>query len=47
MRDLVNFVNKASGNIDPIILAGIFHKQFVVIHPFTATTTSKENRTIS
>lgn len=34
MRDLVNFVNKASGNIDPIILAGIFHKQFVVIHPF-------------
>lgn len=34
MRDLVNFVNKSSGNIDPIILAGIFHKQFVVIHPF-------------
>lgn len=30
---LVEYVNKES-QIDPIILAGIFHKQFVLIHPY-------------
>ena len=34
MADLVNFVLAESKNIDPLILAGIFHKQFVIIHPF-------------
>ena len=34
MTDLVNFVLAESKNIDPLILAGIFHKQFVIIHPF-------------
>lgn len=34
MGELVNFVKENSANIDPIILAGIFHKQFVIIHPF-------------
>jgi len=32
--DLVAFVNSNRNNIDQIILAGIFHKQFVLIHPF-------------
>lgn len=32
MRDLVNYVNESK--IDPLILAGIFHKQCVIIHPF-------------
>lgn len=34
MKDLVDFVESHSSKIDPLILAGIFHKQFVVIHPF-------------
>ena len=34
MTDLVNFILAESKNIDPLILAGIFHKQFVIIHPF-------------
>jgi Fic family protein len=34
MNDLVDFVNKKRNAIDPLILAGIFHKQFVIIHPF-------------
>jgi len=32
--DLIDFVNKNRGKIDPLIIAGIFHKQFVIIHPF-------------
>lgn len=32
--DLINFVSKNEGKIDPFILAGIFHKQMVIIHPF-------------
>ncbi len=32
--DLINYVNGSKNNIDPLILAGIFHKQMVVIHPF-------------
>ncbi|MBU0579302.1 Fic family protein [Patescibacteria group bacterium] len=34
MKELINFVNKNQGKIDTLILAGIFHKQFVIIHPF-------------
>ena len=34
MNDLINFINKNIGKIDPILLAGLFHKQNVIIHPF-------------
>mgnify|MGYP001571747410 FL=1 len=34
MQDLVGFVDKNRNSIDPLILAGIFHKQMVIIHPF-------------
>lgn len=34
MEDLLRFVKDSAGIVDPIILAGIFHKQFVIIHPF-------------
>ena len=34
MEDLIAFINKNKGAIDSLILAGIFHKQMVVIHPF-------------
>jgi len=34
IQDLVDFVIDNKGNIDPLIIAGIFHKQFVIIHPF-------------
>jgi len=34
MKSLITYVNKNKGEIDPIILAGLFHKQFVIIHPF-------------
>jgi Fic family protein len=34
MEDLVLFVNENRENIDPLIIAGIFHKQMVIIHPF-------------
>jgi Fic family protein len=27
-------VNTNKNKIDPLIIAGIFHKQFVIIHPF-------------
>lgn len=33
-EDLIEFTNSSKGNIDPLILAGIFHKQMVIIHPF-------------
>lgn len=32
--DLVEFAKKNQRTIDPLILAGIFHKQMVIIHPF-------------
>src|SRR3989344_3831796 len=32
--DLIEFVNSKRNEIDPLILAGIFHKQMVIIHPF-------------
>lgn len=34
MNDLVNFIFDNKGIVDPLIIAGIFHKQFVIIHPF-------------
>jgi len=34
INELINFTSKNTHILDPIILAGIFHKQFVVIHPF-------------
>ncbi len=34
MNDLVSYLEREYDAIDPLILAGIFHKQFVVIHPF-------------
>ena len=35
IEDLINFINSKGDKIDPLILAGIFHKQMVLIHPFT------------
>ena len=34
MEDLISFIRAHEGDVDPIILAGIFHRQFVLIHPF-------------
>lgn len=34
MQELFDFIKKNKEKIDPLILAGIFHKQFVIIHPF-------------
>lgn len=34
MRTLIEYVGNSEGVIDPLIVAGIFHKQFVIIHPF-------------
>lgn len=34
MRELLEFVKRNISVLDPIILAGIFHKQFVIVHPF-------------
>ncbi|MDD5147760.1 MAG: Fic family protein [Candidatus Daviesbacteria bacterium] len=35
VSDLIEFVNSNRNKIDSLILAGIFHKQMVLIHPFT------------
>jgi Fic family protein len=32
--DLITFVQDNNQKIDPLILAGVFHKQMVIIHPF-------------
>lgn len=32
--ELMKFIETNIGKIDPIILAGIFHRQYVIIHPF-------------
>ncbi len=32
--NLIQYVNYNKFKIDPLIIAGIFHKQFVIIHPF-------------
>lgn len=34
IESLMDFVNDNIGKIDPVILAGIFHRQNVIIHPF-------------
>lgn len=34
IQELVSFVQDKEGIVDPLILAGIFHKQMVIIHPF-------------
>lgn len=34
LDDLVTFVGERQAKIDPLILAGLFHKQLVLIHPF-------------
>lgn len=34
MGELISYLEKEYNTIDPLILAGIFHKQFVIIHPF-------------
>ncbi|NQU99887.1 MAG: Fic family protein [Parcubacteria group bacterium] len=34
LQDLIDYINDNKNKIDPLILAGIFHKQFVIIHPF-------------
>jgi len=34
MDELTTFLKREHHTTDPLILAGIFHKQFVVIHPF-------------
>jgi Fic family protein len=34
MKELVSFVKENKGKLDPLILAGVFHKQFVIVHPF-------------
>jgi len=34
IEDLVEFINSNRNKIDLLILAGIFHKQMVIIHPF-------------
>jgi Fic family protein len=34
LKDLIDFVERKSTTIEPLIIAGIFHKQMVIIHPF-------------
>jgi len=34
MTDLLSYIHTQSSTIDPLILAGVFHKQMVIIHPF-------------
>lgn len=34
MKDLTDFVHKNKKTIDSLIIAGIFHKQMAIIHPF-------------
>ncbi len=34
LDDLIDYINTKKGVINPIILAGILHKQIVLIHPF-------------
>ncbi len=35
MSELITYTDENKGKIDPLILAGIFHKQMVIIHPFS------------
>lgn len=34
MNELFNYIENQKNLVDPLILAGIFHRQFVIIHPF-------------
>ncbi len=34
MNNLFDYIEKNKSIMDPLILAGIFHKQFVIVHPF-------------
>jgi len=34
VNDLINYVNTHKNLVDSLLLAGIFHKQMVIIHPF-------------
>jgi Fic family protein len=34
LGDLFVYIQESKTTIDPLILAGVFHKQFVIIHPF-------------
>jgi len=34
MNEIVDYINTNDKTVDPLILAGIFHKQMVIIHPF-------------
>jgi Fic family protein len=34
MNELIEFLKSNEKKVDPLILAGIFHKQMVIIHPF-------------
>ena len=34
VEELIDHITSNQDSVDPIILAGIFHKQFVIIHPF-------------
>jgi Fic family protein len=34
LKDMFDFFEQNTRLVDPLILAGIFHKQFVIIHPF-------------
>lgn len=34
LKELLEFLEKNAKAVDPLILAGIFHKEFVIIHPF-------------
>ncbi len=34
MKELLAYVRENRPTLDPLLLAGLFHKQFVVIHPF-------------
>lgn len=34
LNDAIKYINGNKNHLDPLILAGIFHRQFVLIHPF-------------
>lgn len=34
MTELMNFIKQNAQTLDPLIMAGIFHKQFILVHPF-------------
>ncbi len=34
LDDCIHYINAMRENVDPLILAGLFHRQFVIIHPF-------------